>query len=76
MNRNIEEYDVQVIRNHMSLVMRCHFQLRGEQKFAVLVERLKEFVDNLLKMCSEVQALVSSEPLGLDEHTNVRDPEN
>ena len=76
MNRNIKEHDVQVIRNHMSLVMRCHFQLRGEKKFAVLVERLKEFIDNLLKMCSEVQAQVYQKPLGLGKIANARDPEN
>ena len=46
----------------MNIVMRCHFKLRGEQKFAELVERLKEFVENLLKMCSEVQAQVTRKP--------------
>ena len=61
-HRNIGEQDVQVIRNHMNIVKRCHFKLRGEQKFAGLVERLKEFVENLLKMCSEVQAQVHRKP--------------
>ena len=46
----------------MNIVMRCHFKLRGEQQFAKLVERLKEFVENLLKMCSEVQAQVNRKP--------------
>ena len=46
----------------MNIVTRCQFKLRGEQKFAELVERLKEFVDNLLKMCSEVQAQVNRKP--------------
>ena len=59
MNKNIGEQDVKVIRDHMDIVMRCHFKLRGETRFAALVERLKEFVDNLLKMCSEVQAQVN-----------------
>lgn len=56
------EQDVRVIRNHMNIVMRCHFKLRGEKKFAELVKRLKEFVENLLKMCSEVQAQVIRKP--------------
>ena len=76
MNRNIEEQDVQVIRNHMNIVMRCHFQLRGETKFAALVERLKEFVDDLLKICSELQAQVNRKPFGLGKIANARDPEN
>ena len=65
MNKNIGEQDVKTIRNHMDMVMRCHFKLRGEKQFAALVERLKEFVDNLLKMCSEVQAQASRRPFGL-----------
>ena len=76
MNKKIEEQDVKVIRNHMNMVMRCHFQLRGETQFAALVERLKEFVDNLLKMCSEVQAQASRKPFGLGKIANARDPEN
>ncbi len=68
--------DIQVIRNHMNIVMRCHFQLRGETQFAALVERLKEFVDNLLKMCSEVQAQVNRKPSGFRKIANARDPEN
>ena len=76
MNRVIGKQEVQVIRNHMNIVMRCHFQLRGETQFATLVERLKEFVDNLLKMCSEVQAQVNQKPLGLGKIANARDPEN
>ena len=62
-NRTIGKQDVQVIRNHMNIVMRCHFKLRGEQQFGEFVERLKEFVENLLKMCSEVQAQVNRKPL-------------
>ena len=60
----------------MNIVMRCRFQLRGEKKFAALVERLKEFVDNLLKMCSEVQAQVNRKPLGLGQIANARVPED
>ena len=56
MNNKIRDQDVRAIRYHMDVVMRCHFKLRGETQFAALVERLKEFVDNLLKMCSEIQA--------------------
>ena len=70
-NRNIGEQDVQVIRSHMNIVMRCHYKLRGEQKFAQLVERLKEFVDNLLKMCSEVQAQVNRNPPKRNQIANV-----
>ena len=76
MNRNIGEQDVQLISNHMNVVIRCHFQLRGEKKFAALVDRLKEFVENLLKMCSEVQAQVNRKPLGLGKIANTGDPEN
>ncbi len=76
MNKNMGKQEVQVIRNHMNIIMRCHFQLRGETQFAALVERLKEFVDNLLKMCSEVQAQVNQEPLGLGKIANARDLEN
>ena len=62
LNRNVGGQDVERRRNHMNIVMRCQFKLSGEQKFVVLVERLKEFVDNLLKMCSEVQAQVNRKP--------------
>lgn len=75
-NRNIGEQDVQVIRDHMNIVMRCHFKLRGEQKFAELVERLKEFVENLLKMCSEVQAQVSRKPSKRAKSLTLGDPED
>lgn len=76
MNKKIEEQDVKVIRDHMDLVMRCHFKLRGETQFAALVERLKEFVDNLLKMCSEMQAQASRKLFGFGEIANARDLEN
>ena len=75
-NKRIAEQDVEVIRNHMNIMMRCHFKLRGETKFAALVERLKEFVDNLLKMCSEVQAQASRKPFRLGKFANAKVLEN
>ena len=59
MHKKIGDQDLRVIRCHMDVMMRCHFKLRGETQLAALVERLKEFVDNLLKMCSEIQAQVN-----------------
>ena len=76
MNRSIGKQDIELISDHMNVLMRCHFQLRGELKLAALVDRLKEFVENLLKMCSEVQAQVNRKPLRLGRVTNLGDPEN
>ena len=52
--------DVDHRRQHMSIVNRCHFQLRGGAKFDALIARIREHVDNLYKMCSEAQAEVQS----------------
>ena len=52
--------DVDRRRQHMSIVNRCHFQLKGGAKFDHLIARIREYVDNLLKMCSEAQAEVIS----------------
>lgn len=49
---------IEARQKHMSIVNRCHFQLKGGAKFDTLVARLIEYVDNLLKMCSETQAEV------------------
>ena len=52
--------DVDRRRQHMSIVNRCHFQLKGGAKFDALIEKIREYVDNLFKMCSEAQADVIS----------------
>ena len=45
-------------RQHMDIVKRCHFQLAGKAMFNTLVMKLIEYVDSLLKMCSEAAAEV------------------
>ena len=52
--------DVEHRRQHMSIVNRCHFQLRGGAEFDALIARIIEYVDSLFKMCSEAQAEVMS----------------
>ena len=58
--RVILSEDVGHRRQHMDIVKRCHFQLRGGTKFDALIARIIEYVDSLLKMCSEAQAEVMS----------------
>lgn len=50
--------DIRARKRHMSIVLRCHFQLTGEEQFDRFVARLREFIDDLWKICSEAQAEV------------------
>lgn len=55
---NATENDISARQTHMSIVQRCHFQLKGEAQFERLVSRLIEFVNALWKICSEAKAEV------------------
>lgn len=58
-NRQTEEKRQKYIKarqKHMNILKRCHFQLTGRSKFDDLVALLREYVDGLLKICSEGQA--------------------
>ena len=57
-NVGVIQKDLERRRQHMSIIDRCHFQLRGTDKFDKLVLRLREFIDGLRAMCQEVQASV------------------
>ena len=57
-NVGIIQKDVERRRQHMSIVDRCHFQLRGTDKFDKLVSRLREFIDGLRAICQDVQTHV------------------
>ncbi|KAL6719728.1 hypothetical protein ACLMJK_001649 [Lecanora helva] len=48
---------VETRRQHMNILKRCHFELRGVDQFEALVERLKEFITTLRNICSEAQAM-------------------
>lgn len=61
-----DEKAIKVRQSHMSILKRCHFQLRGGAKFDALITRLMEYVDNLSKMCSEIQAEVEYLLNGID----------
>ena len=50
--------DIDSRRQHMNIINRCHFELKGGAKFDALVSRIIEYVDSLLKICSEAQAEV------------------
>lgn len=56
--RAIHAKDIDTRRQHMNALNRCHFQLKGGAKFDALISQLVEYVDSLLKICSEVQAEV------------------
>ena len=49
---------VETRRNHMNIMKRCHFELKGTTQFDGLVERLREFIVVLRNICSETQAMV------------------
>ena len=48
--------DVERRKHNMSIVYRCHFQLKGAKEFDQLVSRLREFIQSLRNICSEYQA--------------------
>lgn len=50
---------VEIRRQHMTLVKRCHFQLKGTTKLDELVSTLREFIQVLRNICSDIQADVS-----------------
>ncbi|KAL8846237.1 MAG: hypothetical protein Q9221_008669 [Calogaya cf. arnoldii] len=55
-NSRLTKNDISARKRHMSIVQRCHFQLAGEEQFDRFVARLREFMDDLWRICSELQA--------------------
>ncbi|KAL8784401.1 MAG: hypothetical protein Q9195_009066 [Heterodermia aff. obscurata] len=51
-SKMVPSKDVEHRRQHMNIVNRCHFQLKGGAKFDALIARIIEHVDSLFKMCS------------------------
>ena len=49
---------VEARRDHMNVLKRCLFELRGVPEFGTLVERLREYISSLRNICSELQAAV------------------
>lgn len=47
---------VETRRQHMTLVNRCHFQLKGTTKLDEFVSTLREYIQVLRNICSDVQA--------------------
>lgn len=48
--------DVERRTQHMKILKRCHFQLKGRKEFDQLISRLREFIQSLRNICSEHQA--------------------
>ncbi|KAL8759096.1 MAG: hypothetical protein Q9184_003721 [Pyrenodesmia sp. 2 TL-2023] len=55
-NSTLTKNDISARKRHMSIVQRCSFQLTGEEQFDRFVAKLREFMDDLWKICSETQA--------------------
>ena len=60
----IRAEDIDERWQHMSIINRCHFELKGGARFDPLISKIIEYVDSLLKICSELQAEVCA--IGLD----------
>lgn len=49
---------VEARKEHMNIMKRCLFELKGVPEFGALVERLREYIASLRNICSELQAAV------------------